>query len=114
MIMVDPITLATLDRIYVGAGAVALKVDEVTGWIYLARRGGASVEIYEPDSFLPVGSVPAPGQVVYVTIDGEGNNLFFVLREARGIRSVSLAGQRTNAVVDTGDDPYRVAMMGER
>jgi YVTN family beta-propeller protein len=112
--VVDTTSLATLDRVYVGIGATAVKVDPVTDRIYLARSGALEIEIYDPFSLLPVDSIPVPGEVAYMTIDDEGNNLAVVLPEQREIRVLRLVGKETVARVDVGEHPCRAAFLGER
>jgi YVTN family beta-propeller protein len=113
MLVVDPATLTVQDRIHVRAGAQALKVDDRTGWIYVGSKFGG-IEVFEPDSFLPVGTIPTRGSVNYLTIDGDAGNLFCVLSRPAAVRSISIASQRTVTSIDAGKDPYQVTMMGER
>jgi len=114
MLIVDPATMSITDRVYVRSGASALKIDSRTGWIYLARRTGGVVEVFEPDSFLPVGTISTPGAVNYLTIDGDTGNLFCVLPRSPAVRSISIASQRALVDTDLGADPYWVTMIGER
>lgn len=112
--VVDTRSLSVTKRIYVGAGGTALKVDPQSGWIYLAVRNSVEVGVYDPFSLLPVDLVPVGGEVAYMTIDGEGNNLFLVLPEENRVRAVRLIGKETALEIDVGNDPYRVTLMGER
>ncbi len=112
--VLDTTSLAILNRVYVGTGATALKVDPVTDRIYLARRNALEIDIYDPFSLLPVDSIPVPGEVAYMTIDDEGNNLAVVLPDEREVRVLRLVGEQTVARIDVGKDPCWAALLGER
>ena len=112
--VLDPVTLAVVRRIYVGTGATALKVDARTNRIYLARTRTGQVEIFDPIAALPSDFIATGGDVSFITIDGEGNNLLLVLPGERGVRMVGIVNRKTVAQVDVGDDPYGVTLMGER
>ncbi len=112
--VVDTASAEVLDRVYVGIGATALKVDPVTDRIYLARRNALEIDVYDPFSLLPVDSIPVPGDVAYMTIDDEGNNLAVVLPSRREILVLRLVGEQTVAQVDVGEDPCWAALLGER
>ncbi|MBF8258869.1 MAG: 40-residue YVTN family beta-propeller repeat protein [Actinobacteria bacterium] len=110
----DPTTLSIVRRVYVGSGGTALKVDTRTDLIYLSRQGAGEIAIYDPLSFLPVDSYRTGGDVSFLTIDGEGNNLLVVLPGANGVRTLRLVGKETASETDVGEDPYWVTLMGER
>ncbi len=112
--VLDTISHTTVSRVYVGTGATAVKVDPVTDRIYLARRSALEIDIYDPFSLLPVDSIPVPGEVAYMTIDDEGNNLAIVLPDEREVRVLRLVGEETVARVDVGEDPCWAALLGER
>ncbi len=112
--VVDTSSLAVVKRIYVGVGATALKVDSRTDRIYLYRRHAGQIEIFDPFSSLPVDFIRSDEEVASMTIDGEGNSLVLVLPEISAIREVRLIGRGAPAVLDVGEDPYRVTLMGER
>jgi len=110
----DTTTLSISRRVYVGSGGTALKVDSRTDLVYLARRGAGEVVIYDPFSFLSVDAYRTGGDVFYLTIDGEGNNLCVVFPGANGVRMIRIIGKATASEVEVGEDPYRVTLMGER
>lgn len=112
--VIDPLSFSVVLRQSVGAGADALKVDPKTDLIYLARRPGADVEIFDPLSLVPSDFIPTGVSAAYMTIDDEGNNLVLVLPDAKTCRMVDLFRKGTVAEVDVGDDPYWVAIAGER
>ncbi len=112
--VIDTSSLAVVKRIYVGIGAIALKVDSRTDQIYLYRRHVGQIEIFDAFSSLPVDFIRSDEEVAHLTIDGEGNNLLLVLPESNAIREIRLIGKGDAARLDVGEDPYRVTLMGER
>ena len=112
--LIDPLSREVIRQVYVGPGATALKVDPRTDRIYLANRNTDSVEIYDPLSFLPVDSIPTDGDVAFLVIDDEGNNLYLVLSQRNQVQAVRLVGKEITARAEIGEDPYGIALAGER
>ncbi len=110
----DPATLSIVRRVYVGTGGAALKVDPRTDLVYLAKRGTGEIAIYDPFSFLPIDAYRTGVDAAYLTIDGEGNNLCAVFPGTNGVRMIRLVGKATATEVEVAEDPYWVALMGER
>lgn len=104
----------TEQRVWVGLGASALKVDPVTDRIYLASADSTAVAVYDPLSLLPVDSVPAGGQVGFLAIDGEGNNLCMTLPRERQVRLARLVSKEEVVRTDVLEGPYEIALQGER
>jgi len=114
MVLVDPLSLSVTRRVYVGSGATAIKVDSRTDRIYLAIRGTDEVAIYDRLSLLPADTIPVDGDVLNMAIDEEGYNIYLVIPEAGEIQAVRLVSKETAARIDVGDNPYGVALLGER
>lgn len=114
LIVIDPLSLTVTARVYVGPGALALKVDPQTDRIYLARRGAGTLDIYDPFSFLPVDTIPTEGDVSFLTIDDEGNNLYLILSEINQVQVLRVVGKETTVRAEVGVGPTRVALVGER
>ena len=112
--VIDPLSLSAVRRVYVGGGGTALKVDSKTDFIYIARQRTGEVAIYDPFSFLPIDFYRPGGDASYLTIDGEGNNLCIVLPGKNGMRMIRLVGKETASEIEIGEDPFWVALMGER
>jgi hypothetical protein len=108
------VSLSVVRRINLGGGGTALKVDPRTDLIYIAKRFGGEVDVYDPFSFLPIGAIGAGGDVSYLTIDGEGNKLLIVLPARNRLRIVSLVGKGNATEIDVGEAPYWAAIMGEK
>jgi YVTN family beta-propeller protein len=112
--VIDPLSLAVTARIYVGMGATALKVDPQTDRIYLARRNAGSVEVFDPLSSLPTDAIPMEGDVSFLAIDGEGDNLYALLGVRHEVQVVRIVGKQTIARAEVGENPYGLALAGER
>jgi YVTN family beta-propeller protein len=112
--ILDTLSLSVVRRVNLGAGGTALKVDPRTDRIYVAKRNGLEVDVYEPFSFLPIDSFRTGGETSFITIDGEGNNILFLLPGRKRLSIVHLVGKETAAEIDLGEDPYWVTIMGER
>lgn len=110
----DATTLSIVRRVYVGTGGTGLKVDSRSDLIYLARRGAREIAIYDPFSFLPIDSYRTEEDASYLTIDGEGNNLFAVFPGSNVVRQIHLIGKETASVTEVDEDPVWVTSMGER
>lgn len=114
MTIIDPSTNAVSNRIYVGSGATTLKVDSESDRIYVARRGAGEVQVFDPLSLLPVDAFPVDGDVSFLSIDGEGNSLWLAMPGTDQVEAIRIVGRTAAARVDVGDDPYAVALLGER
>jgi YVTN family beta-propeller protein len=106
--------LSVLDRVYVGMGASAIKVDTVTGLIYIGKKDEDRVSVFDPFSFIPVDYIDIGGPVSYITIDDENNNLLLLMADDRKVAVVNLNNRKDLAFFDVGDDPYYISLMGER
>jgi hypothetical protein len=72
------------------------------------------VEAYDPTSFVPVDFINTGGGISYMTIDGEQNNLVMINPGMKSLVSASLISKKAVFVIDVGESPYWVTMMGER
>jgi DNA-binding beta-propeller fold protein YncE len=114
LVVLDPQSLSVVRRVHIGGGGAALKVDPRTDRFYIAKRNSDEIDIYDPFSFLPIDSLRAGGETSLMAIDGEGNRLLLLLPGRKRLRIVHLVGKETAAEIDVGDDPYWLAIMGER
>jgi DNA-binding beta-propeller fold protein YncE len=112
--VIDPASLQVSNRVFMGIPANALKVDVKTDLIYAAGIKTNEVEIYEPLSLIAVESIPAEGGASYLTIDGQENSLLLLSPESRTLTSVNINTRNIVFVIDVGEDPYQVTLMGER
>ena len=110
----NPFNLAVQQRFYVGMGMAALKVDTLSDLVYGGKKYDADAEVYEPFSFNPIATVRVGGSVTYLTIDGEENKLYVVNAARHMLQVVNPVNYNVEAELDVGDDPCRVALIGER
>jgi len=105
--------LAVANRVFVGLGATALKVDAGTDLVYVGKDD-ARVHVYDPFSFLPVDDFDLPDPASCMAIDDVENTLFLLMPARRSIAIVDLASRKTLSLMDVGSEPYDLALTGER
>lgn len=106
--------LVLQDRIYVGLGASALKVDSSTDLIYVGNADERRVQVFDPASSLPVDWIDLPEPPAYLTIDHAANALIAVLPNRGALWLVDLTSRRALGAIDVGLEPTRVTLEGER
>ncbi len=106
--------LTLVNRLFVGLGASAIKVDPRTDLIYVGYRDDNRVQVYDPMLLLPIDSIELPGGVSYMTIADQENTLLLLLPDRRSIGFVDLTRRRLLSIVDVGASPYYIATVGER
>ncbi len=112
--IVDATSLSVLRRMSVGMGMRSIKVDANTDLVYIGKDRDAEVGIYEPNSFVPVDFIRTGAGVSYLTVDGDENTIVMLVPELQQLLTVNLIGKRVSSVVDVGEAPYWVTVMGER
>ena len=111
--VVDPITLSLRDRVYVGIGMSAIKVDTDTDLPYIGRSPD-TLEILDSLSLFPLEVIPAGGRISYLTIDGKENSLYLVLPERRVLSVMNLISRELVPAIDVGEGASYVTFSGER
>ncbi|MGA2192290.1 MAG: YncE family protein [Nitrospirota bacterium] len=106
--------LSVANRVYIGLGLLSIKVDPATNYIFISKRDEDRLFVYDPFSFIPIDYILTDGDVTYMAIDGENNNLFLLIPEKKTIQVINLNSRRTLSDVGVLEDPYYVTMMGER
>jgi len=99
-------------RAYVGPGLVAMAVDPRTHRLFLARRGTGSIEVFDPQSLLPVDTVRSGGDVAFLTLDLEGDRLWAAMSRGRQVRTFRLVGGDPLSATDLGTNPAWVVVAG--
>jgi YVTN family beta-propeller protein len=112
--VIDPLSLSVARRYQVRMGMASIKVDTNTGLVYLGRKNDTVVEAYDPFSFVPVDFINTGGGIHYMTIDGEGNNLNMVNPGLKTLIGANLISKKMAYIIDVGESPYWVTVMGER
>jgi YVTN family beta-propeller protein len=101
-------------RVFVGLGAVALKVDPRSDLVYVGKADETLLQVFDPFSLLPVDSIELPEGTSYLTIDDVENTLLAILPARRAIAFVDLTTRRVVGTLDAGSEPYLVTVIGER
>jgi hypothetical protein len=114
VLALDVETLSTVARYYVGMGMTSLQADQNSGLFYLGRKNETYLGIYDPFSFTMIDSIRTGGGITYSTIDGTENNLLMVCPDRKALVIANLTSRKILSVIDVGEDPYWVTVMGER
>jgi YVTN family beta-propeller protein len=104
----------SVKRTAVTMGLRSIKIDTVTGLIYMGKTGDSSVGAYDPNALVPVDYIQAPGEVADMTIDGDMDNLIMVSPDSMRLAIANLISKKTLSIIDVGEAPYRVTVMGGR
>lgn len=104
----------SVKRMLVTMGLRSIKIDTSTGLVYMGRMGDRTVGIYDPNALVPVDYLQAGGDVTDMTIDGDMNNLIMVSPDSMRLDIVNLISKKTLSVIDVGEAPYQVTVMGGR
>jgi YVTN family beta-propeller protein len=114
LLVFDPSSLSVQKRVFFGYGISAIKVDTGSDMLYVSRKGNARIEVYEPFSLTQTEYLPPVSDVMYMTIDGESNNLFLLSAVKQQLSVISLVSRKAVMQTDVGENPTWVTMMGER
>jgi YVTN family beta-propeller protein len=107
-------TLTQLNRVFVGLGASAVRVDSRTDLVYVALEGANRVPVFDPFSLIPVKYLDVGGTVSRMLIQDNQNAMYLLLPDRRAVAVVDLTRGATLAVLDVGADPFALALAGER
>jgi YVTN family beta-propeller protein len=105
--------LSAPQRVYIGLGTTAIKVDAESDLVYVANADGR-VSVFDPFSLLPVDHFDVGGGATWMAIDAAEDVLFLLLAEKRSVAAVQLTTRSAAGGFDTGADPRVLALMGER
>jgi DNA-binding beta-propeller fold protein YncE len=112
--VINPNLLTVTGKFTVRSGVRSVKVDPNTDLVYLGKVHDFAVGLYDPFVFAPVGFVDTGTAIAQMTADGDENYLFMVNPDRKTVLVANLTSRRIAGEIDVGDDPYWVAMMGER
>lgn len=107
-------SLALQQRYRIGMGAAAMKLDTLTNLIYVGKRFGPDIEVYEPSTFVSISSINTGGGAVHMAIDGEQNNLYVLNSDRKTVAVVNLVTREVVAEFDVEEAPFWISLMGER
>ena len=111
---INPLSLSVARRFQVRMGLESIKVDTNTDLVYLGRKNDTVVEAYDPFSFVPVDFINTGGGISYMTIDGQENNLHMINPGMKTLMGSNLISKKMVFIIDVGQSPYWVTVMGER
>lgn len=112
--VLDTTSLSLVKRAYVGQGISYMKLDTKTDMLYVSKKNASTVEGYDPFSLLPADYFNLGGEVVHMAIDREEGNFLFVSPGNNIITAINPASKEIIFELDTGAEPYRMTLMGER
>jgi YVTN family beta-propeller protein len=106
--------LSPAGRVFVGINTRALKVDPRTDLVYVGRRDDDRLQIFDPFSFVAIGTIALPDAPGDMLIDDVQNLLLAALPERGSVAFVDLTRREMVSVADVGPEPVRLAVSGER
>jgi DNA-binding beta-propeller fold protein YncE len=113
LLVLDAETLAPRERIYVGGGAVSIKVDTRTGLIYVGRRSG-EIGVVDPRALMFIDELKVDGTPTFLTIDDQQGALFVVLPDRGSIQQLDPVSTKVLGRLEVGPGSYAAVIMGER
>jgi YVTN family beta-propeller protein len=112
--VIDPQRLIVTGKVFIGLGAVSLKVDTRTGLILVGKKAERGISIIDPFVLAVIDAIPVRGHAAFMTIDEAENTLFVTLPEKRTLLKVNLTSKKNIAEIEVGEAAYSVVVMGER
>nr|WP_279342375.1 YncE family protein [Geotalea sp. SG265] len=107
-------SLALHQRYRIGMGTSSIKLDTMTNLIYMGKQLGSEIEVFEPSTFISLGTIATSGSAAYMTIDGEQNNLYVLSGDRKMVEVINLVTKDVVGRFDVDEAPFRVSLMGER
>ena len=112
LLIVDAVSLAVLDRKYVGYGPLSLAVDRHNELIYVGLITG-EVVILDARLGVPIDSLLLPEAAIHLSIDPEENALYAVLPKRKRLEKIDLISKKLVGGIDLGPGGYAAAVVGE-
>jgi YVTN family beta-propeller protein len=114
MTVLDPRQLTVISRARLRVGINAIAIDPVRDLVCVGGENDTAVEFYDPNALLPLYSMRTPAGASHLAIDAVDNRLYVVSRRTRSVAVARLANRTIASEIDVGEDPYWVAVMGEK
>ncbi len=114
LFVIDPSSFSILQRQFMGTGMVSLKIDTRNDLLYLCKKNESVITVYNLFTFTPVGFIPTPGTVEYMTFDNTTNYLYAIIPERKAVIIINPLNGNAVGEIDVKDQPFWVTMMGER
>ena len=112
--VIDRSRLIVAEKIFVGLGAVSIRVDDQTGLIYVGKDFAREIAVIDPLRSMFVDMFPVGGKPVFMTIDGQERTLLVTLSDRSVLQKINLISKKIIAEIEVGQSPYAVVVMGER
>jgi YVTN family beta-propeller protein len=113
LLVIDPSRFTLIRKIFVGTGALCIKVDFSTGLVLVGKKFGGEITVVEPSSSMFIDTIEVKGKAAYMTIDRQEHTLFVLLPGRRLLQKINLTSKRIVAEIDLYQGAYQVVVMGE-
>jgi DNA-binding beta-propeller fold protein YncE len=112
--VVDLARFVVSDKVFIGLGALSIKVDNVTGLIYVGKRSGGEVMVIDPFALVFIDMIRVAGRAAFITLDEEDRDLFVAIPDKKILQKINATSKKISAQIDVGEGAFAVAVMGER
>jgi DNA-binding beta-propeller fold protein YncE len=113
LLVLDAAYLRLMERIFVGAGAVSIKVDSKTGLIYVGKKTG-DIAVVDPSALTFVDTFRVGGSAAFLAIDDDQNDLLVALPDLRVVKKLDLISKKPLGTAQVEEGVYAIAVVGER
>ena len=112
--VVEASRLVITRRIFIGIGALSVRVDTQTDHILVGMKAGGNILVIDPFASMAIDAIVLEGTAAYLTIDDEEHSLFVALPDIKSLQKVNLTSKKITGAIDVGEEAYAVVVMGER
>jgi len=112
--VLDPATLTTTDKIYIGAGAVSIAIDDNTGLVLVGKEHISEISIVDPSVLMPIDTIRLKGAAGHMTIDRQENALLVLVPGRKLLQKVDLVSKRVMAEMEMDAIPSEVAVVEDK
>ena len=113
LLVIDPSQFTLIRKIFVGTGALSVKVDFSTGLVLVGKKFGGEITIVEPSTSMFIDTIGVKGKAAFMTIDRQEHTLFVILPGRRLLQKINLTSKRIMAEIEIDEGAYQVVVMGE-
>ena len=112
--VIDLARVSVSEKVFIGLGALSIKVDDVTGLIYVGKRSGGEVMVIDPFALVFIDMIRVAGRAAFMTVDQEERNLFVAIPDRKMLQKINITSKKISAKIDVAEGAFAVAVMGER
>lgn len=113
VMVVDVPSMTMKERIFVGNGAVSIKMDPASGLLYVGKQDG-EIAVVDPRALIAIDDIPVGSRVQDMAIDNEENALFVLQPERDQLVKIDLVSKKVLGRLDIESGGDRVVVMGGR